>query len=1146
MLERNNDSAVVHTRGSGRLHTALATGLTLLALIGTVSGAVRYVDVNSTNATPPYATWATAAAVIQDAVDAADPGDELVVTNGIYATGGRAAVGTATNRLAMDKPLTVRSVHGPELTLIDGAGLVRCAYLSDGASLSGFTLAHGMAESGAGVWCTSTNAFLTNCIVTGNSSTGQGGGAYAGTLHNCTLTGNSAGMGGGAQASALLNCTLTGNSGGGVSAGTLYNCIVYFNTGPGETNYDSASTLSYCCTTPLPTNGVGNIAFDPRLASANHLSAGSPCRGAGGVAYATGDDIDGEPWGNPPSIGCDEYRAGAVTGPLTVSLSVPYTNVISGYPVALKALVEGRVTDSVWAFGDGVVALNQPYVTHIWTEPGDYPLTLWAFNESFPGGVSATVTIRVAAQPVLYVAATSANPRAPYTSWSTAATSIQQAVDAPLLGALVVVVSNGVYAGGLIVDKPLALRSVNGPQFTVINGGGTNQCVFLTNGASLSGFTLTNGSAWQGAGVSCNSANAFLTNCVLTGNVSTAYGGGAYDGTLYNCVLTGNSALWGGGANASTLYNCTLTGNSAREGYGGGANNCTLHNSIVYFNTAANGANYSDDSKLNYCCTTPLPASGTNNYAYNPQLASASHLSAGSPCRGAGSAAFATGDDIDGEPWNNPPSVGCDEYRAGAVTGPLTVSLVAAYTNVTAGYPLPLTARIEGRVTDSVWVFGDGDVALNQPYATHLWTAPGNYTVTLWGFNETHPDGVSTAVTIHVVAQPVLYVAATSGNPRLPYTSWGTAATNIQQAVDAPLLGAQVVVVSNGVYAGGLKVNKALALRSVNGPPFTVINGGGSKPCVLLTNGASLSGFTLTNGYSGGSPGGGASGGTLYNCVLTDNSAGQYGGGVYGSTLYNCALSGNAALLGGGAFESALYNCTLAGNSAASGGGVSACTLLNCIVYFNTGAAGANYDISSILNYCCTTPLPTFDIGNITQAPLWVDYAGGNLRLQSNSPCINAGNNAYVTYATDLDGRTRMIGGTVDIGAYECQSPALLNYYSWLQGYGLSTEAAAAYIDSDGDGMNNWQEWVCGTGPTNSLSALRLLSVSPAGHNVTVSWQSVSGVNYFLEQNADLVSAFTLVAGNIPGQAGATSHTVTNAPGAGPLFYRVGVKSPQR
>ena len=91
-----------------------------------------------------------------------------------------------------------------------------------------------------------------------------------------------------------------------------------------------------------------------------------------------------------------------------------------------------------------------------------------------------------------YVSLGSTNPTPPFASWATAATSIQFAVNVAAAND-VVLVTNGVYPGNVSVTKPLTLRSVNGPQFTIINGGGTNWCVFLTNGASLTGFTLTKG-----------------------------------------------------------------------------------------------------------------------------------------------------------------------------------------------------------------------------------------------------------------------------------------------------------------------------------------------------------------------------------------------------------------------------------------------------------------------------------------------------------------------------------------------------------------------------------------------------------------------------------------------------------------------------
>ena len=127
---------------------------------------------------------------------------------------------------------------------------------------------------------------------------------------------------------------------------------------------------------------------------------------------------------------------------------------------------------------------------------------------------------------------------------------------------------------------------------------------------------------------------------------------------------------------------------------------------------------------LNYCCTTPQPA-GAGNISTEPQLASASHLSAASPCRGKGSTVYRSGTDIDGEVWANPPAIGCDEYRVGQVTGSLGVAIVTPFTTITPGYSLAVTALVEGRTTASVWNFGDGMVVSNRPYTSHVWTIPG-------------------------------------------------------------------------------------------------------------------------------------------------------------------------------------------------------------------------------------------------------------------------------------------------------------------------------------------------------------------------------------------------------------------------------------
>jgi hypothetical protein len=69
----------------------------------------------------------------------------------------------------------------------------------------------------------------------------------------------------------------------------------------------------------------------------------------------------------------------------------------------------------------------------MWEVSGDYPVVLRAYNESWPGGVTATVIVRVE-EAVHYVSAKAPDPIPPYDSWATAATNIQDAVDCQLAG----------------------------------------------------------------------------------------------------------------------------------------------------------------------------------------------------------------------------------------------------------------------------------------------------------------------------------------------------------------------------------------------------------------------------------------------------------------------------------------------------------------------------------------------------------------------------------------------------------------------------------------------------------------------------------------------------------------------------------------
>lgn len=207
---------------------------------------------------------------------------------------------------------------------------------------------------------------------------------------------------------------------------------------------------------------------------------------------------------------------------------------------------------------------------------------------------------------------------------------------------------------------------------------------------------------------------------------------------------------------------------------------------------------------------------------------------------------------------------------------------------------------------------------------------------------------------------------------------------------------------------------------------------------------------------------------SLIGCVLTGNEAASWGGAIdnfsASAILVNCVLVGNRTAGEGGAIHSDLSsvtvtNCTIAHNVAGNrGGGLFnyvgvQLILTNDIVWANRDSIGTSEAAQIFSNPSNTVDVNHTDVmgwsgsfggvGNIGDDTLFarnpnpggdgewngVDDDYGDVRLRSGSGCIDAGDNdadvdavvpgVQPLPATDLAGDPRIVGGVVDMGAFE-------------------------------------------------------------------------------------------------------------------------------
>ncbi len=178
--------------------------------------------------------------------------------------------------------------------------------------------------------------------------------------------------------------------------------------------------------------------------------------------------------------------------------------------------------------------------------------------------------------------------------------TIQAAMDASADGDEIIVSPGTYYENIYFPGKNIILRSTDPTDpdvvaSTIINGQRTGPVVRFWARAKppcvLSGFTLTNGRATRGGGISAFGTPATIQNNTISGN-KAEYGGGLYDcdGTIQNNTISGNSSY--SNSEGGGLYNCdgsiknnTISGNSARRG--GALYNC---NGMIQDNTISSNS----------------------------------------------------------------------------------------------------------------------------------------------------------------------------------------------------------------------------------------------------------------------------------------------------------------------------------------------------------------------------------------------------------------------------------------------------------------------------------------------------------------------------------------------------------------------------
>lgn len=441
-------------------------------------------------------------------------------------------------------------------------------------------------------------------------------------------------------------------------------------------------------------------------------------------------------------------------------------------------------------------------------------------------------------------------------------------------------------------DAKLTGLAIQGVNNTETNGGKNllgggvrilkgivEDCILRNNQHSYAG---------GGGGAYLGSADAVLSRCIVTNNLrnSTTRGGGVYadGGLIANCYIANNTANHGSAALISSksvrLVNCFIRGSISKSnqndqhGLSGTFVNCAVVLGVDLDKKEANRVlvGPTDNYTAVNCAfvVTEAPEGGVPN-AVDSLLTTEAAMELQGPLEipGDDSSLIDKGTpdndmgeiDLGGRPRlkGAKPDIGCWENQ----TAEFSVSFSSPEPKVRVGEAMAFEVNVKnppaGATLEYGWTFTPefgNPIAVTgtEPTLSIATLQPAYYTVSLTVTDTT--GGTSAAPSVRenyaYVAPLELLVLPTgsTGEPKRPYTTWATAATNLEAALACALPGTSVIL-ADGVHCttGTVAIASAVTVKGLNGREKAIV-----VPCpcpssafVLNDTGATLRGLTITN-----------------------------------------------------------------------------------------------------------------------------------------------------------------------------------------------------------------------------------------------------------------------------------------------------------